>query len=377
MIVVAWLYNTNGMASWCWEAAHALAEAGKDVLLICRPGQELPGVPRVEVLRFEAPRKPKASKVHALFEGVSCRPRVFLPLLHETIVQSGRLPAVYLLNQSDLLSADLPVPQLVAAWANPPTLVGYLRSIGSHAGWSPSKAFVRTALNCIGWYRKDWRAYRTASAVLAVSQTLARSIACHIGPVHVVHPGTALSLAEIGAPAGQVRLIAGALNLDDPRKGIRLILDALGRMTTNNVSLTLVGQASESLRRRAGRLPFHVSFTGILSRSDMTVLLVRHDIFLFASLLDDWGYVLVEALAAGLWVVAPAQSPFDEIVGEAGQLFRPRSSQSLAVCIERAVREWQPKYRQTAISRATSHFSREAFARQLSQAITMSVVLHW
>jgi hypothetical protein len=35
MFVVAYLYNDNGMASWCWEAAHALHELGQPVLLIC------------------------------------------------------------------------------------------------------------------------------------------------------------------------------------------------------------------------------------------------------------------------------------------------------------------------------------------------------
>jgi glycosyltransferase involved in cell wall biosynthesis len=172
------------------------------------------------------------------------------------------------------------------------------------------------------------------------------------------------------AATGPVRLMAAALNLDDPRKGIRLILRALKRITARNVTLTLVGQASERLRERAKRLPFEVSFTGALSRSAVTDLMTRHDIFLFASRLDDWGYVLVEALAAGLWVIAPNQSPFDDIVGEAGDLFTPGPVQSLVACIERAVAQWQPNWRTTAVNRARSHFSRQAFAAQLCKAMS-------
>ena len=49
-LVVAMLYNRNGMAAWCWEAAHALHELGQNVLLIAAPDTPLPGTPKVEVV---------------------------------------------------------------------------------------------------------------------------------------------------------------------------------------------------------------------------------------------------------------------------------------------------------------------------------------
>ena len=52
-LAVALLYNQNGMASWCWEAAHALHELGRNVLLIAANDVPLPGSPEVEVVRID------------------------------------------------------------------------------------------------------------------------------------------------------------------------------------------------------------------------------------------------------------------------------------------------------------------------------------
>ena len=55
MYVVGYLYNNNGMASWCWEAAHAMTEAGLPVLLVVSSEVKLPGNPKVDILRFDQP----------------------------------------------------------------------------------------------------------------------------------------------------------------------------------------------------------------------------------------------------------------------------------------------------------------------------------
>src|ERR1035441_795773 len=52
-LVVAMLYNRNGMAAWCWEAAHALHEQGRSVILIASADVPLPGIPEVEVVRVD------------------------------------------------------------------------------------------------------------------------------------------------------------------------------------------------------------------------------------------------------------------------------------------------------------------------------------
>src|SRR4051812_13854054 len=55
MWLVGYLFNNNGMGTWCWEAAHALAEAGENVVLVCASDVVFPGSTSVPVLRIEAP----------------------------------------------------------------------------------------------------------------------------------------------------------------------------------------------------------------------------------------------------------------------------------------------------------------------------------
>jgi len=58
LLVVAWLYNTTGLGTWCWEAAHALQELGQNVILIAAQNVQLPGIPAVEVARIGLAKTP-------------------------------------------------------------------------------------------------------------------------------------------------------------------------------------------------------------------------------------------------------------------------------------------------------------------------------
>jgi hypothetical protein len=46
------------MATWCWEATHALHELGRSVILIAAADAPLPGTPEVEVVRVDMAGKP-------------------------------------------------------------------------------------------------------------------------------------------------------------------------------------------------------------------------------------------------------------------------------------------------------------------------------
>ena len=61
MWLVGYLYNNNGMGTWCWEAAHALAAAGEQVTLVCSPSVALPGPTNLRILRVAPP--PRARSV--------------------------------------------------------------------------------------------------------------------------------------------------------------------------------------------------------------------------------------------------------------------------------------------------------------------------
>src|ERR1700716_1427295 len=101
MWLVGYLYNNNGMGTWCWEAAHALADAGESVTLVCSPTVSLPGPTTIPILRVAAPA-PARSIPGKILEAVgqlsAQGPRVMLEAARQ-LAEAG-MPASHLLLNS-------------------------------------------------------------------------------------------------------------------------------------------------------------------------------------------------------------------------------------------------------------------------------------
>jgi len=388
-LVVAYLYNTNGMASWCWEAAHALTEAGHEVVLVHSSTITLPQTgPGIRPICFDwrPPARTVLQKVALrLDENVGHVLKTttpFLPRLHQFLATQGITnPAAYLLNQTDFHHTLVPVPQYVTAWAHPTTLNGYLEKTGKYTG---GKLLSPSAWNAfffsLGWWRRDWQAYRDATGILSVSNRITDELRqSGIKTVATVHPGTAIAtngnLPATARANGPVKMITVALELTDPRKRVRWLLEALRAVPDPRFTLTLVGNAPAEFQQWARTANYPVTFTGQRSRAEVQNLMGEHDIFLFGSQLDDWGYVLIEAMGQGLAVIAPGLTPFDEIVGKegesdrAGWLYDPNQPEDLT----QRITYWKPsdiaERRESAYHRAQTRFSRAAFARSLLAAV--------
>jgi len=106
------------------------------------------------------------------------------------------------------------------------------------------------------------------------------------------------------APGPGTRLIwTGRL---EKIKGLDLMLHAFAQAREQNTALTLTivggGSEAEDLKQLAGRLNLDpsVRWLGQLPKDQVEETLAGHDIFLFTSLRDTSGNVLLEAMAAGL-----------------------------------------------------------------------------
>jgi glycosyltransferase involved in cell wall biosynthesis len=93
----------------------------------------------------------------------------------------------------------------------------------------------------------------------------------------------------------------------EPRKGLSLALEAMARVLDLPVRLTVAGGGPlrAMYQRQAANLGLgeSVCFLGLLPRSDLRALFARSDAFLFTSLRDSFGSVVIEAMAAGLPVL--------------------------------------------------------------------------
>jgi glycosyltransferase involved in cell wall biosynthesis len=374
MFVIGYLYNNNGMGSWCWEAAHALAETQEKVLLVCSEEikLKLPENSSVEIICFNpSPENVSTGILGRISERLSAKSSGFVYQLHEHLQDLGIKPTAYYLNQSNLQDPRVEVPQYIQAWACPSSLKGYISKLGKLTGWKISKASFWLSLDAVGWWRKDWRAYRDATSVMACTQKLASELAKHNIRVQVVHPGTnTCETKPLENKVKQPRLLIAALSLEEPRKRVKWMMEALKSNYEKNYNITLVGQASDSFQQWVLSNNFPATFTGQITRKELQSLMVEHDLFLFGSCLDDWGYVLIEAMSQGLIPIAPNVSPFNEIVGDSSYLFSPYGKKDFLTKVDLAINSNLAEKRQLAWARSQHLFSRKVFGRNLVEVFS-------
>jgi len=363
------------MATWCWEAAHALYELGERVILVASTGVALPGKPAVEVITIDVTEKPQSQQARiarAIKTGrrhLSPGPDGVLVQIHVSLANRGIQPSAYILNQSSLADRSIPCPQVIAAWAYPVSILSYLRKIPLLASGKSMETLTHTALEWVGWWRRDWRGYRTADRVLPVSKALRTNLQRRSVASDLAYPGTYVSSVPDRKSGGH-RLLMAAVELGEPRKRIKWMLDAMKEVRLpQGTVLQLVGESDDSIRRAAAHIHCPVELLGRVRRQELQEIMQQSHIFCFGSLLDDWGYVLVEAMANGLLPVAPAISPFDEIVGDVGPCYRPKSKDDFTRALCLAISSSAEGMGRKAWERAQELFSRQAFGRSILESV--------
>jgi glycosyltransferase involved in cell wall biosynthesis len=194
------------------------------------------------------------------------------------------------------------------------------------------------------------RAFESADAVCPVSESLQRAIEPYAPRARMRVVGNVVDTtlfaprtAERGVHDGPARLLAVALLSD--KKGLAVLLDALARRAAAGrppVSLDVVGDGPErqALDTRARELGLDgaVRFHGLESRDAVARRMAESDLFVLPSRVETFGVALVEALAAGLPVVATDVGVAGEVVTErAGVIVPAGDADALAAGIDRAL----------------------------------------
>ncbi len=144
----------------------------------------------------------------------------------------------------------------------------------------------------------------------------------------------AASRAALGIGADEVAL--GTVGMLEPRKGHRVLLDALAALVSGSSAFRcfIAGSGSErealAARIRELGLTGTVSLTGGVE--DPRQLLSALDVFVFPSLKEGLGVALMEAMACGLAVVASKTGGIGELVEHrlSGLLVAPGNAAELA-----------------------------------------------
>lgn len=126
-------------------------------------------------------------------------------------------------------------------------------------------------------------------------------------------------------------LYAGVMQ---PRKGLKLIFDALGESDFRDFDLVMIGEGSE--RRKLENLVYkygldaNVTFTGKLSYDEVNSYYDWANLFLFPSLRDTSGNVILESMSHGTPVIALNHNGASEMITpECGELINIESYEQI------------------------------------------------
>jgi glycosyltransferase involved in cell wall biosynthesis len=220
-----------------------------------------------------------------------------------------------------------------------------------------------------------WFASR-ADAILAPTPKVKRLLAdwgVEV-PVHVLPTGVDRAVFHSNAAAG--RRVRGRLGIADDRvvllvvsrlvreKNLDFLLDAfrLVARTVPRAFLLVAGEGPHRahLERRAHRLGIggRTIFAGLVPHEEVASVYQAADLFVFPSVIESQGLVVLEALACGLPVVALKDEAYAEFVrdGVTGRLVTPRTPAAFAAAARQLARDGELRARQ---ARAAASLSRK------------------
>lgn len=290
----------GGVQAHVRHLADELLERGHEVLVLA-PGIEPPAERYVQLvgrptrIRFNGSVAPlcidpfSAAIVRSAFDDF--HPDVIH--VHEPFAPSTSLLGV--------LCADAPVVATFHAYHEPFTVHG-----GIYTGWSQLLRPV--------WSRIDYR--------IAVSRAAQRTMSTRMSGAHSTIVPNGASIAHFkGAspatlPSGRRMLFVGRL---EPRKGFRVAVDAFAELGERfeDLRLVVVGDGPQRARvqRLSRKLRARVDMIGRVSHAALPTYHAAADFFVApATGRESFGIVLVEAMAAGLPVLASDLPGYGEVV---------------------------------------------------------------
>jgi glycosyltransferase involved in cell wall biosynthesis len=267
-------------------------------------------------------------------------------------------------HRYDLVHGHFAVPTGPASL--PPALLARIPHVLSIQGgdiYDPSK---KLSPHRHGLLRRAVTAVlRRSSAVVAASRNMRDHAYRHYpfrGPVDIIplgiripEPGLNATRAELGLPEGA--FLAVTVGRLVRRKGLDQVLRALAREDCPPVHLAVLGSGPELAPLRSLAESLHLTarihFVGRVSDERKWQILRCADVYVSASMHEGFGLVYLEAMAAGLPVLAPEEGGQADFLahGQTGWVVDPTDPGSLARALSQAVARPEELRRMSAWNR--------------------------
>jgi glycosyltransferase involved in cell wall biosynthesis len=120
------------------------------------------------------------------------------------------------------------------------------------------------------------------------------------------------------------------------RKGIHWLVQAMRELEQASRHVTLTVVSRDTIPAWLGTFPANVTYKHGLSNAEVARERAQHDMFILPSLVEGFGLVYLEALAAGLPIIATHNSGAPEILspGENGLFVEPGSVKSILQVVD-------------------------------------------
>ena len=233
------------------------------------------------------------------------------------------------------------------------------------------------------------RSVRVADVVTTPSHAAARRVGERLGvPAARLHPvlhGLEPEAFAAADPA-EVERVRAALGLAPrwilypvityPHKNHRVLVEAFARLAPTHPDVDLVlaggeGPAEAAVREAvaASGVADRIHRTGRVPRADLDALLAGADVVAFPSRYEGFGVGALEAMAAGVPVVAADATALPEVVGDAGTLVGPDDGPGWVAALSRLLDDAALRAEAGAAGRRrAATFTNEAGARALASA---------
>ena len=218
--------------------------------------------------------------------------------------------------------------------------------------------------------RTDLKVWRSVDVVIVNTGHIVSALIAErempIGLARVVRNGLAENISTHARDTSREATTIGCVSRMEPMKGTEYLVDAFTKLacTHPDARLLMVGEGMS----REGAIRT-LEGSGLLDRAriegwrhdDIAEILSDIDIFAFPSLWEGLPYAILEAMRAGLPIVATDVGGVSEAIedGVTGLLVPPASSEALAVAITRLIDDCDLRLR---LGRAT----RERFEKEFS-----------
>lgn len=210
--------------------------------------------------------------------------------------------------------------------------------------------------------RLERRAIGAAAAVVAWSDWNAQALRDEYGlddsRLATIHPGIDASWwGEAAAgrpqePQGPLRVLF--VGNDAERKGLGLLREAIDRSGLDVALDVVSGDRIEA----GGSIRVHNGIEG--GSEELRELYAKADVFVLPTRADAVPWAVLEAMAAGLPVLATRVGAIEELVGEAGIVAEPGDAEELAAALRRlADRDLRRELGARGVERVRQHYDRD------------------